>query len=54
MVFDISQTGGRALNREEALELVHKHLKNKNLIKHSLAVEACMQAMAERTGGEKQ
>lgn len=52
MVFDISQIGGRALNREEALELVHKHLKNKNLIKHSLAVEACMQAMAERTGGD--
>jgi len=34
------------MNRDEALELVKKHLKNKNLIKHSLAVEACMRAMA--------
>jgi len=36
------------MNREEALELVKKYLKNKNLIKHSLAVEACMRAMAAR------
>lgn len=36
------------MEREEALELVKKHLKNKNLIKHSLAVEACMKAMASR------
>ncbi len=35
------------MNRDEALELVKKHLKNKNLVKHSLAVEACMKAMAE-------
>lgn len=34
------------MQREEALELVRKHLKNKNLVKHSLAVEACMKAMA--------
>ena len=36
------------MEREEALELVKKHLKNKNLVKHSLAVEACMKAMASR------
>jgi len=36
------------MNREEALELVKKYLKNKNLIKHSLAVEACMRAMAAK------
>jgi len=36
------------MNRDEALELVKKHLKNRNLVKHSLAVEACMQAMASR------
>lgn len=36
------------MEREEALELVKKHLKNINLIKHSLAVEACMKAMASR------
>jgi putative nucleotidyltransferase with HDIG domain len=38
------------MKREEALELVRKHLKNKNLVKHCLAVEACMKAMAERLG----
>ena len=36
------------MNRDEALELVKQHLKNKNLVKHSLAVEACMKAMASR------
>ncbi len=36
------------MEREEALELVQKHLKNKNLVKHSLAVEACMRALASR------
>ena len=36
------------MNREEALGLVNAHLKNKNLVKHSLAVEACMKAMARR------
>jgi len=38
------------MNREEALELVQKHLKNKNLIKHCLAVEACMRGVATRLG----
>ena len=43
------------MDRNEALALVKKYLKNKNLIKHSLAVEACMRAMADRLGedGEK-
>lgn len=36
------------MEREEALELLKKHLKNKNLVKHSLAVEACMKAMASK------
>jgi putative nucleotidyltransferase with HDIG domain len=36
------------MNREEALELVRKHLKNKNLVKHCLAVEACMRSIASR------
>lgn len=35
------------MDRDEALGLVKAHLKNKNLIKHSLAVEACMKALAE-------
>jgi len=38
------------MTRDEALDLVKKHLKNKNLVKHSLAVEACMKAMAARLG----
>lgn len=36
------------MERDDALALVKKYLKNKNLVKHSLAVEACMRAMAER------
>ncbi len=36
------------MNREEAFQLVKEHLKNKNLIKHSLAVEACMRALAKK------
>ncbi len=38
------------MNRNEALELLKQHLKNKNLVKHCLAVEACMRAMAKRLG----
>lgn len=40
------------MDRTEALELVGTHLKNKNLVKHSLAVEACMRALALRFGGD--
>jgi putative nucleotidyltransferase with HDIG domain len=36
------------MDRENALNLVRQHLKNKNLVKHSLAVEACMKALARR------
>jgi len=36
------------MNREDAFGLVKEHLKNKNLVKHSLAVEACMKALASR------
>lgn len=35
------------MNRDEALNLLKENLKNKNLIKHSLAVEAAMKALAE-------
>lgn len=34
------------MTREQALELVEQHLKNRNLVKHCLAVEACMRAFA--------
>jgi len=40
------------MKRNEALELLKQHLKNKNLVKHSLSVEACMRAMAGRLGHE--
>jgi putative nucleotidyltransferase with HDIG domain len=36
--------------RNEALALLTTHLKNRNLVKHCLAVEACMRAAAERLG----
>jgi putative nucleotidyltransferase with HDIG domain len=36
------------MEREEAFGIVQKYLKNKNLVKHSLAVEACMKALASR------
>ena len=38
------------MDRKTALELVEKNLDNPNLVKHSLAVEACMRAFAERFG----
>jgi putative nucleotidyltransferase with HDIG domain len=38
------------MKREEAVELLRQHLKNKNLVKHCLAVEACMRAVAARLG----
>lgn len=35
------------MNREEALAFLGEHLKNENLINHSLAVEAIMRGLAE-------
>ncbi|MHB8095464.1 MAG: HDIG domain-containing metalloprotein [Candidatus Aminicenantales bacterium] len=40
------------MTREEALILVEKHLQNRNLVKHCLAVEACMRALAAKLGGD--
>jgi len=34
------------MNREEALDLVKSKIQNQNLVKHCLAVEVCMQALA--------
>jgi putative nucleotidyltransferase with HDIG domain len=42
------------MDRNQALELVKTHLKNKNLVKHSLAVEACMRAMARRLNQDEE
>jgi putative nucleotidyltransferase with HDIG domain len=38
------------MNRPQAVGYLKSALKNKNLIKHSLAVEACMKALAKRFG----
>jgi putative nucleotidyltransferase with HDIG domain len=41
------------VTREEGLELVRTHLKNQNLINHSLAAEVVLRAMAERLGEDR-
>ncbi|UCH97782.1 MAG: HDIG domain-containing protein [Candidatus Aminicenantes bacterium] len=38
------------MDREKALELVKQHLEKDNLVKHCLAVEACMREFAEKFG----
>lgn len=40
------------MNRSEALELVKSRVKNANLVKHMLAAEAIMRALASRFGGD--
>jgi putative nucleotidyltransferase with HDIG domain len=42
------------MDRNQALEMVKTYLKNKNLVKHSLAVEACMRAMARRLNQDEE
>ncbi len=41
-------------NREQALELLHRYVQQPNLIKHSLATEAVMAALAEHWGEDRQ
>ncbi|MCX5785781.1 MAG: HDIG domain-containing protein [Elusimicrobia bacterium] len=40
------------MEREKALELLKKHVKNENLVKHCLASEAVMRALALRLGAD--
>lgn len=42
------------ITREEAIELIEKHVENKNIIKHMLALEAVMGALADKFGGTKE
>lgn len=42
------------MTRDEALKMVRQHVSNKNLIKHMLAVEAVMGALARRFDEEEQ
>lgn len=39
-----------AITRERALELVRTHIKNENLVKHCLASEAVLKALARKLG----
>jgi uncharacterized protein len=41
------------MEREKALEILKENIKNKNLIKHSLAVEALMKALARHFGEDE-
>mgnify|MGYP001099493833 CR=1 FL=1 len=38
------------ISREEALKFVNEQIENKNIVKHMLATEACMRALARRLG----
>lgn len=42
------------IERDEALRLVKEHMSKKNLIKHVLAVEAIMRALAEKYGEDEE
>ncbi len=42
------------MTREEAMALLKKHVKNKNLRKHCIAVEAVMRQLAARFGEDKE
>ncbi len=40
------------MNREQTLELLKQHIKNENMIRHCLATEAVMRALAARLGAD--
>lgn len=40
------------INKQQALELLHKHTKNQNLRRHMYAVGAVMRALAVKLGGD--
>jgi len=42
------------MTREEALELLKEYLHQPNLVKHCLAVEQCLRALARRLGGNEE
>jgi hypothetical protein len=42
-----------SMNRDEALSLIREKVKTRNLVKHMLATEACMRALATRLGGDE-
>ena len=50
----IKTKGSERMTREEAMKLVKEHVKTKNLRKHMIAAEACMEELASRLGGDKE
>lgn len=42
------------MNREQALEAIRANVKNQNMVKHMLATEAIMRALARRLGGDEE
>lgn len=42
------------MTRQEALKLLAEKLKNRNLFKHCLAVEACLRTLAQRLGEQEE
>jgi putative nucleotidyltransferase with HDIG domain len=42
------------MDRQEALESIKENVANQNLIKHMLATEAIMRALARRLGGNEE
>lgn len=42
------------MNRVEALDVVHRNIKNANMVKHMLATEAVMRALARRLGEDEE
>jgi putative nucleotidyltransferase with HDIG domain len=45
---------GGAVNREVALRIVDDHVRNENMVKHMLAAEAIMGALARRLGEDEE
>lgn len=45
---------GYGIDREGALSLLREHIRNENMIKHSLATEAVMKALADRLGEDRE
>lgn len=48
------KSSNKHLSREKAMEILRSHMKNQNLIKHCLAVEAAMKALARHFGEDEE
>ena len=42
------------MDRSEALDIVHEYVKNENLVRHMLAVEAAMRFYAKKYGEDEE